>query len=299
MRHVDADGMDQLVALWEAGYATQFPGLLLAYGSSPACHAFRSRFKAAGGRIAFLVHNEFFSTAEQILPADLLICPSLFIGERVGARYGIPYAICPPIVELAETLPCEHDPVFATFVNPQPIKGVHLFAALVAETLGRGMDCPFLVVGGRAGFSHLQAALNENGIRRKAEAVVTVMERCARPAEFLGFTRCLLVPSLHEAAGRVVVEAAACGIPSIVSDRGGLVETSGCAACVVPIPETIQPETRRIPAAVVKPWADQLQQLLEPDTYRAAGTAAKAHAHRYSDAALISPMLKAVAALVA
>jgi glycosyltransferase involved in cell wall biosynthesis len=297
MRYVDAHGMAAMVYHWDQAFVATRPEVLLCYGSSPGCRDFRARVRAAGKPIAFLAHNEFFTTDEQILPADLLVCPSRFIGIHLAKRFNLPFIVCPPIVDLDETVPAARDPVFATFVNPQPIKGVHLFAGLVAETLARGMDCPFLVVGGRAGLAPLHEALRRCGIFKEAEAVVTVMERTRGPADFLRFTRCLLAPSLHEAAGRVVAEALACGIPCLVSNRGGLPETAGGGGRIVPIPPSVTAEREHLPDVVIRPWADELQRLLDPRVHQSASARAEARGAAFCHPELISPMIDAIGRL--
>jgi len=55
-----------------------------------------------------------------------------------------------------------------------------------------------------------------------------------RPRDLFAPTRVLLVPSLVEAGARVVAEALLNGVPSLVSDRGGLPEMCNGAGAVLP-----------------------------------------------------------------
>jgi len=66
-------------------------------------------------------------------------------------------------------------------------------------------------------------------------------------------TKVLLVPSLVEPFGRVSVEAGVSGIPVVASDRGGLLESAGEAACV--------------PVEDVDEWIRRVRLLMEDPFY--------------------------------
>ncbi len=52
------------------------------------------------------------------------------------------------------TLPSE-DPCYVTFINPQTLKGVHVFARIAHELARRRPDIPILVTQGRSAESAL------------------------------------------------------------------------------------------------------------------------------------------------
>ena len=67
---------------------------------------------------------------------------------------------------------------YVTFVNPQPEKGVFVFARIAAELARRRPDIPLLVVEGRGKAGWLQ----RTGLDLGALGNISVMANNARPA---------------------------------------------------------------------------------------------------------------------
>ncbi len=116
---------------------------------------------------------------------------------------------------------------YVTFINPQPEKGVTVFARIALELGRRRPDIPLLVVEGRGtadGLAGLPVDLSG----------LTNLHRMANtpnPWDFYRVSRVVLMPSLwRESLDRVPIEAMANGIPVLASDRGALPETppGGC-----------------------------------------------------------------------
>ena len=145
-----------------------------------------------------------------------------------------------------------------TFVNPEPRKGVHVFARIAEVLAGRRPDIPLLVVEGAARTS----CLSRLGIDFGRLKNVTTMPNTPDPRKFYAVTKLLLMPSLMENAGCAAMEAMLNGIPVLASNRGGLPETIGDAAPTIDIPARYTPETHDLPTAEeVGPWVETIIRL--------------------------------------
>ncbi len=145
-----------------------------------------------------------------------------------------------------------------TFVNPEPRKGVHVFARIAEVLSGRRPDIPLLLVEGASKASFLpKLGIDLSGIKN-----LKVMANTPDARQFLVATKVLLMPSLMENAAVVAMEAMLNGIPVLASNRGGLPETIGDAGFLFDIPAKYTPETREVPtAAELEPWVDTVIRL--------------------------------------
>ena len=91
---------------------------------------------------------------------------------------------------------------------------------------------------------------------------VTVLEPQRDMREVYARTRILIMPSAYESYGRVALEAATSGIPTIAHPVGGLREAMGNAG--------IWADRAR-----VDEWIERIQELDDPECYRAASTLAR------------------------
>jgi glycosyltransferase involved in cell wall biosynthesis len=130
-------------------------------------------------------------------------------------------------------------------------------------------DAPPLVVAGRA------RASVEGQLRRAHEPPlaghVSLLGYVSEPRrrELYRDARMLVLPSLDEGFGLPVLEAMACGVPVVISDRGSLSEVAGDAASPVGAMDA---------AALSK----EMARLLRPDFARDAAARGLARAARYS-----------------
>jgi glycosyltransferase involved in cell wall biosynthesis len=149
-------------------------------------------------------------------------------------------------------------PRYLTFVNPEPRKGVHVFARIAEVLARRRPDVPVLLVEGVARANSLRRLRIDPG----SLGNVAVMANGPDPRKFYAATRLVLMPSLAENAGFVAMEAMTNGIPVLASNRGGLPETIGAAAPLIEIPARYTPETLDLPAAEeVEPWVEWIIRL--------------------------------------
>jgi glycosyltransferase involved in cell wall biosynthesis len=169
---------------------------------------------------------------------------------------------------------------FVTFINPQPDKGVAVFARIAVELGRRRPDIPLLVVEGR-GTSDALAGLpvDLSGLTN-----LNRMANTPDPRDFYRVSRVVLMPSLwRESLGRVAIEAMANGIPVLASDRGALPETLGDAGFVFTIPERCTAASALVPTAQeVAPWVAVIERLWDDPEFEAEHRRrALAEAHRW------------------
>lgn len=93
------------------------------------------------------------------------------------------------------------------------------------DALAQNVDCPIVAVGSR--------------LETRVFASRNIMVLPPVPEELLpglyGGAKALLLPSLYEGYGLPAMEALACGIPALVSDRGALPSTVGSYGQVIPL----------------------------------------------------------------
>ena len=156
---------------------------------------------------------------------------------------------------------CDRDPAkqYVTFVNPQPNKGVFIFARIAHELGARRPDIPLLVVEGRGGVDWLsRTGLDISGLKN-----LNVMANTPDPRDFYRVSRVVLMPSLwRESFGRVAAEAMINGIPVLASRRGALPEVLGDAGFLLGVPARYTPVSDLVPTAdEVSPWVETVIRL--------------------------------------
>ena len=150
----------------------------------------------------------------------------------------------------------EQERRYVTFINPQPIKGVYMFARIARELAARRPEIPLLVAQGRSrsdalrnpalGLAPHHAPAN-CGLRADSSSShasgcenadspdgrnITTMPFTPDPRDFyravFASTKLLLMPSLWlESFGLVAAEAMLNGIPVLASDRGAAGDGGG------------------------------------------------------------------------
>jgi glycosyltransferase involved in cell wall biosynthesis len=235
------------------------PDVLLTYGGNALAREVIATARGRGLPVVFHLHNFAYHHAAFFRPVDAVLVPSAFARDHYRRTLGlectaIPYALpwdrvrCPDV-----------DGRYATFVNPQPVKGLFWFARLALELGRQRPDIPLLVVEGRGQADWLgHTGLDLSGL--------TNLHRLANtpdPRDFYRVSRAVLMPSLwRESFGRVAAEACLNGLPVLASRRGALPEVLADAGLLLDIPERYTPKTRLVPtAAEVAPWVDALVRL--------------------------------------
>jgi glycosyltransferase involved in cell wall biosynthesis len=172
--------------------------------------------------------------------------PSVFSPRSICNKIGLDGTVIADPIRRDRVVAQEPKPKYVTFINPQPDKGVAVFARIAIELKQRRPDIPLLVVEGRG----MSDALANLSVDVSGLTNLKGMANTPDPRDFYKVTRAVLMPSLwRESVGRVPIEAMANGIPVLASDRGALPETLGDAGFVFTILERCTPSTCKLPTA--------------------------------------------------
>jgi glycosyltransferase involved in cell wall biosynthesis len=223
----------------------------------PGCHS----FFALNNVLAFARARTFL----RFLRGRTVFANSLFLQRRIQEHLGLDSEVWYTALDLpACRAPDGTRGMHLGFSSGGPAKGDDIVIEL-ARQLPR---LAFLVVGG--GFSHSRAALPGN---------VTYWGHVADMRPFYSQIRLLLVPSLiEEAFGRVVLEAAANGIPVVANDVGGIPEALGDGGLLIPYDPRQPPDITDLAAR----YRVEIQRLLDdPALYRRYSQQALARAQRF------------------
>lgn len=212
-----------------------------------------------GIAVVFSLRNLEYRRAELFRPVDAVLVPSRSAQAYYRRTLGLVCTAIPGPWDWARIQCPEAQGRYVTFVNPQPEKGVFIFARSARELAHRRPDIPLLVVEGWGGAGWLERA----GLDRRTLTNLYVMRNTPDPRGFYRVNRLMLVPSLwQESFARVAVEALINGIPVLASTRGGMPEVLEHAGFLFAVPEQYTPASRVVPAAEeVAPWVETIIRL--------------------------------------
>jgi glycosyltransferase involved in cell wall biosynthesis len=238
------------------------PDVLMTYGGDAMARSMIAMAKARGMSVFFFLHNFDYHNRDMFASVDRAVVPSEFARWHYRETIGMACRLLPLVVDPARVVAAERKPRYVTFVNPEPRKGVHVFARIAQVLAGRRPDIPLLLVEGIWG----KKALAGLGIDLGGIGNLTIMPRTADPREFHAVTKLLLMPSLMENMSLVAIEAMSNGIPVLGSTRGGLPETIGDAGFLIDLPDRCKTETPAIPTAdEVEPWVSTIIRLWDDE----------------------------------
>jgi glycosyltransferase involved in cell wall biosynthesis len=247
------------LALYERVLDRFRPDLVLTYGGDWVAHEIIGQAKRRGIAVLFALHNFAYDGAELFRPVDAVLVPSRFAQAHYRRTLSLTCAAIPGPWDWRRVHCPQINPRYLTFVNPQPDKGVFVFARIAAELARRRPDIPLLVAEGRGKAAWLQ----QTGLDLGALGNLFMMTNTPDPRDFYQVSKVVLMPSLWwESFPRVAVEALLNGIPVLGSNRGGLPETLHEAGFLFDIPERYTPQTRQVPTAEeVAPWIETIIRL--------------------------------------
>jgi glycosyltransferase involved in cell wall biosynthesis len=186
-------------------------------------------------------------------PVNMVVFASVWLSEKLGRLATAPkHMVVQPLINPAKYATMPGDRV--TLVNLSVLKGADVFYALAQEL-------PHRLFLGVAGSHEEQVFAARTNISILANAQSMRERVYAR-------TRLLIMPSRQESFGRVALEAAASGIPTVASPVDGLVDTLGDAALFVP--------TRQ-----VRDWIEPVEEVLsDSDVYQQLAEKSRARANQ-------------------
>ncbi len=260
------------------------PDVMLTYGGHPACLELMRRARGRGIAVVFHLHNFGYGDRRGFADVSAIIFPSEY-SRRHYLHIGLDGTVIADPIALDRVIADDPEPKYVTFINPQPEKGVTVFARIALELGARRPEIPILVVEGRATSDTLAAIpVDLSGLTNLHR-----MANTSDPRDFYRVSRAILMPSLwRESLGRVAIEAMANGIPVLASDRGALPETLGDAGFVFTIPDRCTPGSAAIPTAhEVAPWVATIERLWDDADFEAKHRAlAKAEVTRWQSGRL-------------
>jgi glycosyltransferase involved in cell wall biosynthesis len=234
------------------------PDLVWTYGGDPVSVLLHQLARGLGIPLLFALHNFAYRDPSLFAPTDHAMVPTEFAQRFYRETIGLRCRVLPLVLDAGRVRVDKLSPQYLTFVNPEPRKGVHVFARIVAVLARRRPDIPVLLVEGAAGANSLARL----GVDLGSLKNVKILRNVPDPRRFYAATRLVLMPSLMENAGLVAMEAMTNGIPVLASNRGGLPETIGDAAPVLDVPARYTPETLDLPTAEeVEPWVAMIIRL--------------------------------------
>jgi len=241
------------------------PDAIWTYGGDGPADAMVRLAKNRDIPVVFGLHNFGYWDIYNFAPVDYVTVPSDFSRRQHWAKLGLACHTLPNVIDWQRVEVAQREARHVTFVNPQPTKGLYVFARIAAVLAARRPDIPLLVVEGR---SHT-AWRQETGIDLGRLPNVTAMPSTGDPRSFYAVTKFVLMPSLwNESFGLVAAEAMLNGIPVLGSNRGALPETIGDGGHLFDIPACYTPETRTVPtAAEVEPWVEGIIRLWDDAAY--------------------------------
>lgn len=293
-----------LTTLEEMLYETAFlellacfrPHVVLGFGAYGLERSMRREARLRKASTIFYLANPSYNHLRYFRDVDRVVTDTAATAALYRRSLGL---IAQPIglfIDPKRVLAAQRHPQCVTFVNPLQEKGACLVVGLAQLCLAHLPEARFLVVESRGRWGPLLAQL---GVAPDALPNVEVWPHQSDMKAVYARSRVVLMPSCwHESAGMVALEALMNGIPVLASDHGGLGETLGEGASLIPIP----PEVRGLLAvpsqAVLAPWLEALTVLLrDVQAYGRACQRAQAAGQAYSSDAGVDIFLRVLQVL--
>lgn len=263
----ETEAAAMFLALFERVLETFQPDVLLTYGGGQTGWEMMKLARQRGVRVVFTLRNFSYRDARFFKNVDAILVPSEFSAAHYRKILGRDCTAIPSPIDWSR-IRCEpnaEERRFATFVNPQPVKGVTVFARIALELGKRRPDIPLLVVEGRGQtdwLSRLPVDLSEL-------ENLHVMANTPDARDFYRVTRVMLMPSLwNESFGRVAAESSINGIPVLASNRGALPELLAESGFLFEIPSRYTPKTAACPTAEeIAPWIEKIIRLWDDEEF--------------------------------
>jgi hypothetical protein len=275
---------------------TFLPDIVVFFGSNEML-PFLDYAKKKGSKIVFYVGTASYEAARRPLfeLADAIVTPSDFINTLYQDRFGTSSTVIPtilpfelPKIDVMQKTKRMNDG-FITLVNPAVDKGGHIFFAIARDMAD--LNNRFLAVESRATARFWE----DNGYKISKIENLFWAPFQSNISTILKASSILIMPSLcDEAAGKVISEAHAYGVPTISYDVGGIAQQSGSAGYVIPLSSHLRSDPVKhkyhivVEQADTNIWASTIKGLLEnPERYSQAVAASLENAKRFSAASIL------------
>jgi glycosyltransferase involved in cell wall biosynthesis len=198
---------------------------------------------------------------------------------RAGQFVTIPSGVdLGPVVSAPPTRLVPDGPVVCAVARLVPVKGLHHLIEAAPAVLRHCPAARFLLVGDGERRSALEAQARARGLQ---DRVVFTGYREDVPSIMAG-TDLVVLPSINEGMGRVLVMAMALGKPIVATRIGGVAELLGDGEAGLLVPP-------RDPAALAEAITSLLR---DPQRERSLGEAGRRRAPRYSAEAMLTALAK-------
>jgi glycosyltransferase involved in cell wall biosynthesis len=238
---------------WKPDIVYIYGGWLLERGILRFC-------RDAGIVTAFLLINGNYEEASLFADVDHILTPTQLLADHYLEKAGLQCKVIGEFIEYSATMVSRVSPDKVTLVNPSPEKGATMLIEIARQALARFSSLQFLVVESRSTAGMLAATF---GIDWSQFPNLTFVPQQDDMRQVYAQTKMLLYPSYwYEAAGRVVYEAQANGIPVLASNHGALPESLAGGGFMFEIPERCRRDYNQFPTPEeVRPWLDCLEHL--------------------------------------
>ena len=125
------------------------PDIVVTYGGDPVSIAAQQLAKRHGATVVFWLHNFAYENRDAAA-ADHALVPSEFSRRYYRDKLGLKCHVLPNLVRWTVAEVQSRTPRYVTFINPQDIKGIYVFARIARELARRRPDIPLLVTQGRS-----------------------------------------------------------------------------------------------------------------------------------------------------
>lgn len=245
------------------------PDILYTFGGSEAERIRFAMARKRGTKVVFGLQNAGYLHPAAFVDCDAVLSCSRFLSGLYHREIGLVSQSLPTPIEPEEIVASRREPIFFTFVNPTPAKGL-MFMLTLADQIGRRRpDIPLLIVEGRATAGLMVRVAEECGMDLRNHENIMFSPAVPQPRQIFQATRVLLAPSVwQEPAGRVAAEALVNGVPPVVSDRGGLAEVCAGGGFVLSLPQTLTEVTRQpVSEHDIEPWLELICRLADDESF--------------------------------
>src|SRR5208337_1431318 len=126
---------------------------LLTYGGHPASLELMRRARQRGIAVVFHLHNFGYNDRRAFADVSAVIFPSEYSRRHHARLLGLDGPVIPDPIPLDRIVAADQEPKYVTFINPQPSKGMAVFARIAVVLNERRPDIPLWLVAGRSGRS--------------------------------------------------------------------------------------------------------------------------------------------------